>query len=524
MFLRKNPLKWFWSYIYGIKGLFLILYTIFIFSTFLFVIIDDTTYLLKYVFLTIAASAALVPQVIKLLKGISVTPKRISETGKVEMRWKVFFVVVPLLILLAKLLIYYPDLPIDSHVQYLQAMNNEYNDWHPVTHTLVFFKLPLLMTNGWIGSIYLFQAVLFSLVLGYSFYTIRKVSNTKYSIIAFLFVLLNPELTNIVLFPWKDIAFAIGALLLMTYALNIYYSSGNWIKKPLNLILFCVVFSLTTLFRHNALLFTVPLLIAIFFLIPVKRTISVVLCVLVLIAGIKVPLYSALNVESPDKRQVETLGFPMTVIGACITYAPDKLDEETRDFAYKVAPKDVWEEKYSYGDFNNVKFHEKTNMNVIEEYGTGKIMSMTLKCIACCPKESIKGMICLTEPVYTVSDNYLFYEIPKNDPSSANGFHGIPFLQNLLTKLSIGIFVIFPWLFMYIGSMHYTLLASAAAKCSLRKREHRKKLLLILPAFTYNFGTSLLLTGAGDSSRFFFYTFLLMPALIVLLYRKEETA
>ena len=38
----------------------------------------------------------------------------------------------------------------------------------------------------------------------------------------------------------------------------------------------------------------------------------------------------------------------------------------------------------------------------------------------------------------------------------------------------------------------------------------------------YNFGSTLLLTGYDDAHRFFFYTYLLMPVLLVFLYKKND--
>ena len=38
--------------------------------------------------------------------------------------------------------------------------------------------------------------------------------------------MLNPQTGNIAMFPWKDVAFAIGALLLTAYTVRIYYSGG----------------------------------------------------------------------------------------------------------------------------------------------------------------------------------------------------------------------------------------------------------------------------------------------------------
>ena len=68
------------------------------------------------------------------------------------------------------------------------------------------------------------------------------------------------------MFPLKDVSFAIGALLLLTYALQIYVTKGEWVRKPINMAFFIVAEVLTTLFRHNAVLFTVPLIAAVLFL------------------------------------------------------------------------------------------------------------------------------------------------------------------------------------------------------------------------------------------------------------------
>ena len=46
-------------------------------------------------------------------------------------------------------------------------------------------------------------------------------------------------------------------------------------------------------------------------------------------------------------------------------------------------------------------------------------------------------------------------------------------------------------------------------------------LLILIPVFAYNFGTTILLTGIDDATRFFFYTYLLIPTLLVFLYRKD---
>ena len=77
-------------------------------------------------------------------------------------------------------------------------------------------------------------------------------------------------------------------------------------------------------------------------------------------------------------------------------------------------------------------------------------------------------------------------------------------------------------LFMSLGMIHLILILSVLSKCKLSKFSDWKKIFFILPVFFYNFGTTLLLTGIEDSVRFFFYTFLLIPLLLIFIYRTDE--
>jgi hypothetical protein len=71
--------------------------------------------------------------------------------------------------------------------------------------------------------------------------------------------------------------------------------------------------------------------------------------------------------------------------------------------------------------------------------------------------------------------------------------------------------------FLHLGIQHFILLAFVLAKVKLKKRLDISKLLVVLGVFCYNFGSGLLLTSYGDIYRFFFYTFPLMPVLLLML-------
>ena len=278
--------------------------------------------------------------------------------------------------------------------------------------------------------------------------------------------------------------------------------------------------------RHNALLFTVPLFLALIPWAGWKKMILPGVIAVLLVAGIRGPVYGAIGVEAPGERQVETLGLPMTVIGAVAKYAPESLDAETREFVDRIGPEEVWK-RYRYGNYNLVKFYGADN-GVIEEYGAGKVLSMAWRCLLRCPREALRGLIRLTDPVYTVCDDYTYYVLPTlsvNEYGLEQG--GIPALQQVNENVSAFLYRWFPFLFMYFGVPTYVLLVLALSGYQWKRKQDRKKLFLVLPLFLYNFGTALLMTGAFDSSRFFHYTFWVAPLLAALLMKKDaegETA
>ncbi len=434
----------------------------------------------------------------------------------------------PLLVFLCYYLSYYPGaFSFDSVRQLEQAVTNQYNDWHPVLQTLFAFKLPLFLSRGWVGSIVMFQILLFSAALGYCFTVLDCLAGMKYTIACMLFILLNPLTGNIAMFPWKDVSFAIGAVLLAVYALQIYFSRGMWLRKKRNFSAFAAVFVFTTLFRHNAVLFTVPLLAAVLLTLSPKRSLAMVLTVAACCFLIKYPLYSALHVEKPDRRQIETLGLPMTVIGAAVTYAPEKTDPDILEFAYRIAPKEIWEQSFVFGNYNKIKDNNQTNQNVIEEYGRAAVLRMAWRCMKNSPYICAVNLVKLTEGVFTITDPHTvsvspYIYINSYEVESADLF---PILKNMLSSWRLFVMEFFPHIFLYYGVAYLVLITSLLATCNLRSGPDWKKILFVAPLFCYSYGSSLLLTTKGDACRFFFCTVLLLPVLLVFFYRKvsEET-
>ena len=505
----------------GINGFLFALYSAFVCWTAL-AVIDRAfgIFTLIIVLLVFAAALILSPFLFNALsnKHVRQSPE-VSQSGGKNTVFEILFYLLPLMVLLLYYFAYYPGcFTDDSSNQYAQVISGHYNDWHPVTQTLFAFKLPLALTGGWLGSITLFQILCFSAVLGYSFNTVRKYANMRITIAATAFVLLNPLLGSIAMYPWKDVSFAIGAVLLVAYSLRVWFSKGAWLRFPINTAAFVLAAALTTLFRQNAILFTAPLVLGVLLLTSRKRAVIVALSIVVLCLGVKIPFYSAIKVEKPGKRVVETVGLPMTVIGAAVAYTPESLDEETLQFAYRIAPEEVWKEKYVYGSYQQVKFDPRTNNDVIEEYGRQKVFLMMFRCFKNSPEVSFKALVKLTEASYTLTDEYNDTMILGIDyPEQGNS--GV---QNVLKEYCYFTSCCFPFLFIRLGVMHLLLVIAVLSKCKLGRLKDWKKLLFIIPVFAYNYGTSVIMAGNELSTRFFFYTFPLTPLLLILLFAKDD--
>lgn len=544
MKIVTNVLKTVWQYLEGLNGIVFALYALLVFGTAAFTQDYYADKGMAMPFLAIFGIALLAcPAILRIFQAVEFKKRELKyqKLPYVKLIIKLAivssFYIIPYLYLNLFYTAYAPGgFSPDSFKQYTQVLTGEYNDWHPVLHSLLAFKLPLDLSGGDFTFIARFQIIWFSIAIGYALSAVYKYTRLRYAFIGLIFILLNPRFGYIALYVWKDMAFAICALFLITFALHVYMSKGAWLKSYVNMAALIVISVVATFVRHNGLLFTIPLLAAIFFYTNFKRTLVIGLSFIVLCVGVKFPLYSALKVEAPDQRVVESMGLPLTVIAGVVKNDPDSLDEETREFVEAVAPINVWEENYKNlntkkfpekeGTFNFIKWNEKTNIQVIEDTGRAKIISMMFSCFKNSPKAAYTALIELTGPAYSITEPYnehletdLFIRFVNEYGLEATGDQE---LRATLKSHSRFMEDRFAFAFLYLGVMHLILVISILAKCKLTKFKDLKTIFFILPVFIYNFGTTLLLTGYDDAHRFFFYTFLLMPVLLVFLYKKND--
>ena len=463
-------------------------------------------------YLAIGLSVFLSPIILRNVKKIKLVANEAEDNG----REKLLYIVFPLVVFSIHYIAFYPGtFTTDALRQYSEAINGTYSDWHPFAHTFLAYTLPLTITGGWIGSIALLQMLCFSASISYTLITIREYTNPEFALLSMLYIMLNPQTGCNAVFVWKDVAFTMGALLLISFGLHIFMTKGRWLCSGKNTALFILVSVLTSLFRHNAILFTVPLIIVVMLHTNLKKTLIICFTYVILIFAIKGPVYSAMNVSTPGYRQVEKLGLPMTVIGAVVKDHPESLDEETKNFVFAVASEEVWNERYSYGDFNSVKRDDRTNLDVIENYGSAKIIDITFRCIRSAPLSALRGIITLTDSVYSVTDLHGGYTRPGN----GNNVYGITDTGNRFLRRIIILYgyirFLLPHVFESLGMLHLVLFAFIFTHCRFKNLRSFSKAVFLIPVFCYNYGTTLLLTGYKDAGRFFYYLFPLMPLLLV---------
>lgn len=515
--------RWFQKglqYLYGVHGIILIGY--------LFLILAVQVFLVQEEGLTVGAIVLLLfllvvlgwacPVALRKAKAWNITLQGTPISKKEKILWFSVFFIACLLVLLHWYLAYYPGaFSSDTIYQYKQAASGRYNDWKPILQTLITYTLPLKLT-GRAEAIVLFQIIEYSCILAYMGYVILTYSGKWYALFSLLYILLNPVTGNIVVYPWKDVTFAMFVVLLMTFGLQVHMTDGHWLDSRRAVLLQGIVLAAATIVRHNGFLFTIPFLAAILIRIGKKRRIQIVLLFTVCVVAVKGPVRMALEVPETWNHTARVMGLPMSVLGNIAKESPESLDEETKEFLYSLAPSKKWQDVYRCGNFNSIKW--QCDQPVIEDVGAAKILWMTVKSSFRAPVPALKGVIGLTDIVYTISGE-LDWDIR---PAMAENDVGLEF-EEIYDRDAIESYTdfsrtgVFRYLFWYIGTINLVVIFSLLCKCRFRVKNDWKKILFALPLLIYNFGSMLLLSG--NDFRYFYFSFPIVPMVILILFGGE---
>ena len=407
--------------------------------------------------------------------------------------------------------------------QLRQAITGVYDDYLPVVHTLIAFKLPLALTGGWIPSIILFQILLFSAAVTYMCETVRIYADSFWAFLSLAVILLNPITQSYLMYVYKDDTFGICAMLLVCMNVRILFSKGEWLKKTPRMICFVVVLTLTCLVRYNGILFALPCLAGAAFCVSPRRSLAAGVAALLLFVGVKGPLFSALGVKKTEDRSTQTMGLPMAVIGGAVVYRPERLDEELLEFAYSVAPREVWEEKYTWGVYNWVDWDPRSNHQAVADEGLSGVLKYLFRAIREAPKECMKALLETTDITYGLmpdhqTDGRIF--IAGRDLGVED--HGIPWMAQVMEQYRGFMYFLALHSFLHSGWVLFLLATVALARWPLNRKASWKRIVPVLSIFAYNGGTMLMLSSWWDGARFFHYSLWVLPVLLVILLRRER--
>lgn len=481
------------------------------------------------------ATFLVIPRVMKWISEINIKDRCALSRKQKWIHFAIYSVVI-FAYLFVWYKAYYPGgFHADSIGQYMQVVEGWWHDWNPVWHTIICFGLPIWLTHR-IGAIIMMQIIYFALIIGFMAETIDEYAGVKWAAGSIAVIILNPFVCINAMIADKDVDFGLACMALMICSVRMYLSNHKsnsdetqgrkklWEESIWRIILMAFALGCAFLFRHNGPLFVLTIVIAFFFIMKKKQWIIMTVLFALMVAGIKGPLYKSLDAVKPGGRVTETVGLPLTIIANCVVENPELLDPEVREFAYKIAPQELWETCYLCGDFNQVKFREDFNMRVVDETGRGKVLKYMLSCIKNSPQASFRAAFRLTGLVYGIDGN------TDDDYTiiiGANKFD-IQYFGNAQLRNFFDIYndfcreTIFKYLCRYTGVTNLIMLLCILSRRKLNSKEDWKKIGLCLPLFAYSYGTMLLLTA--PDMRFFLVSFMMYPLIVFfMLYDHKDT-
>ena len=410
----------------------------------------------------------------------------------------------------------------DAANQWWQAHSGEYNNWHPVFHTLL-IRLCTLVIDRY-PFVVLVQCVAFAVAFAYLSVTLHQTGVPAWLVVVIhVFVHLTPLVRNTLMFVWKDNAMCIGTVILCAQTIRMLASHGQWLRKWPNAVCFGLVLAFTTLVRHNAILFTLPLaVIALCSFAGVRRMAALSLAVM--FAGmllVRGPLYGSLDVIYPNNTAEEAVGLPMIVLGNAMQQQPDALDEEAKAFLLSLASEENWQQVYRLNDYNAIKFTYPREL--IADRNPMDILGMAAATAFRAPKLAFDAINSTTGLVWDVTGENKGVVAVSNSGTLPEESIGHPLLNSIGTRLCAVLdapMQLLPlrWLTQNIGVQQLLLLLATLA---VMRRKGPAVLSLAFPTLIYNLATMLLL--CGNDARFFQFAMAIsLPSILALVWLPSE--
>ncbi|MDO5377532.1 MAG: hypothetical protein Q4G52_04275 [Clostridia bacterium] len=407
---------------------------------------------------------------------------------------------------------YYPGgVSSDTLMQWEQAHQLRFDDWHPALHSMILCLLIHIVDHP--AFVLLVQMAAYAAAVGYVTAVLRRWRFPRpLCVLTAAYLSLSPAICNTMTFIWKDCAFAICALLLGTQMLEIHLSQGMWLRRRAHLAALALTLALTSIMRHNGPAMTLPAVVWLFVSFPkaFKRIFTVSLAALLLVLGIKGPLYSALSVQRSQASLSETFGVPMVILSHIFAEAPNALDEETVAFLTRFAPQETFAQLDACGDWNEIKWY--VSSPDLSDKTLSQVSAMALRAAAKEPQLALDALAGLWQlpllpfgEAYWRLSPYTSQEFVFSFRYEPGGFAPLQYLLGGLCRLFSK--PALSWLSWCPG---FALLTVMLACALLSQGRPASALLLPAMLIAYDLATALVLSSPTDF-RFFLSTPMLAP-------------
>lgn len=386
---------------------------------------------------------------------------------------------------------------VDSKNQFAQAINDKYNNWHPVIHTFLFFKIPTLVFNDYIAVV-IWQLIVLSILTTIICYSFRKLGYKKKIVYILLALfLLNPINARMITVVWKDIIYSFMLLLLTILIMFITKTNGKWLNKKKNILLLGIVLFFVMAFRHNGIISFSCIIILLIFLYQNywKKIVIMTMAVLEIFFVLTGPIYKLLNIPKHSSTFQEILGVPLNQISYIYHYN-GKFSEENLEYFNQLANLETWNQNFNEKDFNAIKWAENS---INKEVLNNKLnfMRFYLSLIKDNMALAIESYYHVTSPIWSL--DYIAQDQYKHSIKSGNMVDNLYKLSELF-KLNfnkyeqwtqeIGISNV---IFSHGGNLFIIILSMAII--AVKGKFYLKKYLPFIPVLSNTLGIMLLITG-----------------------------
>lgn len=302
--------------------------------------------------------------------------------------------------------------------------NIPYKDHQPIIYTLFvggLWKLgQYLFNNGNIGiAIYtVIQMLSTSFVLSYVlYYMAKKGVATKYRIITFVVLLINPLITLFAVRVEKSIFFALLLILVNIQVIEIVTNSDEYFRKKIHYFTFIIEILLMSLLRNNGI-YIALLTFVVILILKRKYWKNILILFLIPIAMfyiIKGPVWNAFNIIPMGSE--EALSVPLQQFARIIKYEKDNLSEEEYSEIHKylnMTDEEIIEE-YKPTISDDIKANLNKEAFEKDKFG---LIELYIKLFFKFPGQTISSFITNSYGYYSPNNNMLYGVQIYNDESS----------------------------------------------------------------------------------------------------------